>query len=76
MIITGQKAGYIDAENGHQLSINFPKWIGSDGKYPYGAMMGLTKYNIDGSINNLSVSKASVSTYPFFIWFDETYEGN
>jgi len=39
-------------------------------------MMGLTKYNIDGSINNLSVSKASVSTYPFFIWFDETYEGN
>ncbi|WP_288669172.1 surface glycan-binding family protein [uncultured Bacteroides sp.] len=71
-----KKAGYIDAENGHQLSINFPKWIGSDGKYPYGAMMGLTKYNIDGSINNLSVSKASVSTYPFFIWFDETYEGN
>lgn len=79
----GTKAGYIDARN-HQLFINNNVWKGNDGKYPYGAMLGQMRFNVQGNSEDLipkdnsdtNVNKVSVNTYPIFIWFDETYEGN
>ncbi len=71
----GIKAGYINRSN--QLYIDPVKWLGTDGKYPNGAMLGQMRFNILGNAADLQASpNQSVSQYPLIIWFDETYEGN
>lgn len=69
----GTKAGYINQSN--QLYIDPTKWIGTDGKYPNGAMIGQMRFNVYGGTADLQTTN-NVSVFPLIIWFDETYEGN
>lgn len=77
----GAQAGYIDPKS-YQLKI-MPNdiWIGNDGKYPSGIMIGKVKYNLVNDIQGIHSEptdplKPSYEVFPLIIWFDETYEGN
>lgn len=69
------KAGYIDAAT-KQVVINPNKWIGADGLYPCGAVLGETKYDLNGDANQIHNGSSTLSYYSLILWFDETYEGN
>lgn len=73
----GIKAGYINGNNNKQIWIDPTKWIGTDGKYPNGVVIGDIRYDLDGNVSNIHAEKGSaLGYYPLYLWFDETYEGN
>ena len=69
--------GYINGNNNKQIWIDPTKWIGTDGKYPNGVVIGDIRYDLDGNVSNIHAEKGSaLGYYPLYLWFDETYEGN
>lgn len=73
----GIKAGYINGNNNKQVWIDPTKWIGTDGKYPNGVVIGDIRYDLDGKVSNIHAKDGSaLGYYPLYLWFDETYEGN
>jgi hypothetical protein len=71
------KAGYINAANNKQLWIDPSKWIGTDGLYPNGVVIGDIRYDFEGKVENIHASDGSAKGYyPLYLWFDESYEGN
>ena len=49
----GIKAGYINGNNNKQIWIDPTKWIGTDGKYPNGVVIGDIRYDLDGNVSNI-----------------------
>ena len=73
----GIKAGYINGNSNKQIWIDPTKWIGADGKYPNGVVIGDIRYDLNGNVANIHATSGSASGYyPLYLWFDETYEGN
>lgn len=69
----GIKALYINADN-HQLVINPDVWKAADGKYPYGAILGSTRFTIENAPKNLETNTRVTTQYPIILWLDENYE--
>lgn len=70
------KAGYISGNN-KNIWIDSSKWIGTDGLYPNGVVIGDIRFDPEGKVENIHAETGNAKAYyPLYLWFDETYEGN
>lgn len=67
------KALYINADD-HQIVINPDVWKAADGKYPYGAILGSTRFTIENAPKNLETNTRVTTQYPLILWLDENFE--